>query len=308
MVDSSPTDLNVTTENFRKAITPRTKVIVPVDIAGYPCDYDGINELVRESAVVKHFQPNHPNQEKLGRILVMSDAAHSFGGYYKGKRAGSLADLSVFSFHAVKNLTTAEGGGIMFNLPPAFDVETIYKELYIKILHGQSKDALSKLKPGAWRYDVTEPGYKCNMTDIQASLGLVGLKYYQENLDRRRAIFGLYMRELSPEPWFEAPIFANSDRISSFHLFLMRIKGITEAQRDQLIERISEQDIAVNVHFVPLPMFTAYKNAGYRIEDYPIAYQNYSRLISLPVFFDLTNEQILTVCKAVKASVRSVIG
>jgi dTDP-4-amino-4,6-dideoxygalactose transaminase len=308
MVDTSPEDFNIVAQNIRNAITPKTKVIVPVDIAGYPCDYNAINALVREPAVASLFQPAHPNQQKLGRILVMSDAAHSFGALYHGKRTGSLTDISVFSFHAVKNLTTAEGGAILFNLPAPFDHEEIYRELYIKILHGQSKDALSKLKPGAWRYDVVEPGYKCNMTDIQASLGLIGLKHYAQNLQRRRQIFDIYMQQLAQEPWFQAPVFETESRCTSFHLFLMRIKGITEEQRDAIIQHISEHQVAVNVHFIPLPLLTAYRNRGYRMEDYPHAYQNFAHLITLPVFQDLTDAQAHTVCAVVKQAVAQVIG
>lgn len=308
MVDTSSHDLNIITENIKKAITSRTKVIIPVDIAGLPCDYDSINLLVKEPEIVELFELNHPNQEKLGRILVMSDAAHSFGAKYKGRRTGSLTDISVFSFHAVKNLTTAEGGAVIFNLPEPFNNDDLYTEMNIKILHGQSKDALAKLKPGAWRYDVAEPGYKCNMTDIQASLGLVGLKYYQENLNRRKEIFNIYMQELQTEKWFIPPVIKDDYRETSYHLFLTRIAGINESRRDFIIEQFAASDVAVNVHFIPLPLLTAYKNAGYDINDYPIAYNNYSRLISLPVFFDLTDEQAYTVCNVYKNAVRRIIN
>ncbi len=308
MVDTSTHDLNITLENIRRVINSHTKVIIPVDIAGMPCDYDAINALVNEPDVQGRFLADSENQHILNRILVLSDSAHSFGAMYKGKRAGSLTDVSVFSFHAVKNLTTAEGGAVLFNLPDNFDSDAIYTYLNVMILHGQSKDALAKLKPGAWKYDVILPGYKWNMTDIQASLGLIGLKHYQKNLDRRKAIFNLYVKELSKETWFIPPVFEDDERTSSFHLFLMRIEGIDEEQRDKIIEEIAKREVAVNVHFQPLAMLSAYKKTGHTMRDFPNAYQNYSHLISLPVYYDLTDEQVLTVCKVVKESVKAVIG
>jgi len=301
MVDISSADFNISIERIRAAITPKTKVIMPVDISGFPCDYDAIYNLVNEFK--SQFVPSNENQKKLGRILIAADAAHSFGASYKGKRSGSLADVSCFSFHAVKNLTTAEGGAVCFNLPEDFDYEAIYKEFCIKILHGQSKDALAKSVKGAWKYDVLEAGYKCNMTDIQAAIGLIELERYDENLARRKTIFKAYDNAFKQEDWAIIPVYMDDIRETCYHLYLLRIADISEVQRDAIIQEIFEQDVAVNVHFQPLPLFTAYKNLGYCMEDYPEAYLKYAAEISLPVYFNLTDDQVETVIQAVKNAV-----
>lgn len=267
MVDISTEDFNISIEKINAAITERTKVIMPVDISGYPCDYDAIYQLVE--AHRSSFKSSNENQEKLGRILVAADAAHSFGASYKGKMSGAIADVTCFSFHAVKNLTTAEGGSICFNLPEGFDHEEIYKEFCIKILHGQSKDALAKSQKGAWRYDVMEPGFKCNMTDLQAAIGLIELERYQENLDRRKTIFDAYDDGFKQTSWAITPVHQTSDKKTCYHLYQLRISDISEEQRDAIIQEIFEQDVSVNVHFQPLPLLTAYKNLGYRMDDYP---------------------------------------
>ncbi len=294
---------NISVEAIRKAITPKTKAIIAVDLAGFPCDYDAINALVKEEAIKKQFQANHENQEKLGRILVISDAAHSFGASYKGKKAGSLTDISSFSFHAVKNLTTAEGGALCFNLPEPFDAEAIYKEFCTLILHGQNKDALAKTQKGNWRYDVEEPGFKCNMTDIQAAIGLVELERYAENLSRRKEIFEAYDAGFSDEKWALLPVHTSAEKISSYHLYQLRIANVTEQERDAIMQHIFDQDVSVNVHFLPLPTLTAYKKRGYRMEDYPETWNKYHNEISLPVYYDLTDEQVQTVIAAVKKAV-----
>lgn len=286
-------DFNISIEEIQKAITERTKVIMPVDFAGLPCDYDRLNNLIKTKNVIERFVPKSENQQKLGRILVLSDAAHSIGGKYKNKLTGSLTDVSVFSFHAVKNLTTAEGGAIALNLPLPFNNEEIYKEINIKSLHGQTKDALAKTIPGAWRYDIVEAGYKFNMTDIQASIGLVELdRYESEILPKRKSICKYYISKLKNCTWVDLPVYKDIDRESSYHLFPLRIKGITEQQRDKIITLISEKDISVNVHFIPVPMLSYYKKMGYNIKNYPNTYNYYSREISLPIFLDLTTEQI----------------
>lgn len=306
MVDIGEADFNISIAKIREAITPRTKVIMPVDISGFPCDYDEINKLVEEFK--GEFIPSNEKQEKLGRILIAADAAHSFGATYKGKKSGSFADVTCFSFHAVKNLTTAEGGAVCFNLPNNFDHEEIYKEFCIKILHGQSKDALAKTVKGAWRYDVLEPGFKCNMTDIQAAIGLVELERYEENVSRRRQIFEAYDTAFKNENWALLPLYKNETRETCYHLYLLRIANVTEVQRDEIIQLIFDLDVAVNVHFQPLPLLTAYKERGYSIDDYPEAYLKYAAEISLPVYFNLSDEQVQTVIRAVKTSVKSVIG
>lgn len=306
MVDINPDDFNISIEAIRSAITKNTKAIMPVDIAGLPCDFEAIKKLVDEAKPL--FSPSNEEQRKLGRILVASDAAHSFGATYKGVQMGAVADITCFSFHAVKNLTTAEGGAICFNLPDVFDHEELYKLFCIKILHGQSKDALAKMQKGAWRYDVIEPGYKCNMTDIQASIGLVELDRYEDTLNRRREIFNQYSTAFESLDWAETPIQEDILRVSCCHLYQLNIKGVTEVQRDSIMHEIFEQDIAVNVHFQPLPLFSAYKNLGYDISNYPVAYDKYSREISLPIYYNLTNAQVDSVIHAVKVAYHKVMG
>lgn len=302
------TDFNIAIEAIESAITPRTKVIMPVDIAGWPCDYDAINALVQRVDIQNFFNPMTKEQHMLNRILVLSDAAHSIGGQYRGKRVGNLTDITVYSFHAVKNLTTAEGGAVCLNLPPPFDHDTIYRDLNAKSLHGQTKDALAKTQVGGWRYDIIEPGYKYNMTDIQASIGLVELARYDgDMLVRRKQIFDRYAAAFAKYTWAQVPEYENAIKRSSYHVFTLRIKGVTEAQRDHIIREIFAREVAVNVHFVPLPMMTYYRNEGYDIKDYPVAYDNFSREISLPVYYDLSDEMADTVVKAVVQSVKAVM-
>ncbi len=303
LVDINAEDFNISIKRIEEAITSKTKVIMPVDIGGLPCDYKMINELVERKREL--FVPTSENQEKLGRIMVLSDAAHSFGASYNGKKAGSLTDVSVFSFHAVKNLSTAEGGAVALNLPEPFDNEMIKKELKVKSLHGQSKDAFSKMQVGAWRYDVVESGFKCNMTDIQSAIGLVELRRYQSNLDRRKSIFDLYNKRFESYNWAKQPISITEEKESSYHLYMLRINGATEEQRDLIITKISEKNIAVNVHFLPLPMLTAFKD--HDITNYPEAYHQYSNEISLPVYYNLTDDQAHQVADAVIEAVENVL-
>ena len=305
MVDISGEDFNISVEKINAAITEKTKVIMPVDISGYPCDYDAIYALVEANRTL--FSPSNEKQEKLGRILVAADAAHSFGATYKGKVSGAIADVTCFSFHAVKNLTTAEGGAICFNLPVGFDHEEIYKEFCIKILHGQSKDALAKAQKGAWRYDVLEPGFKCNMTDLQAAIGLIELERYQENLDRRKTIFDAYDDGFKQTSWAITPVHQTVDKKTCYHLYQLRIADVSEEQRDAIIQEIFEQDVSVNVHFQPLPLLTAYKNLGYKMDDYPEAWNKYSTEISLPVYFNLSDGQVQQVINAVKTAVLKIL-
>lgn len=305
-VDVNSADFNLSLSEVAAKITSKTKVIMPVDLGGFPCDYTALYQIIADKKYL--FEPNSPQQSQLGRILLAADAAHSFGAFYNNSRVGSIADITVFSFHAVKNLTTAEGGAITFNLPEGFDHDAIYRTFNMKILHGQSKDALAKTQKGAWRYDVLEPGYKCNMTDIQAAIGLVELGRYQENLDRRKAIFAQYNQAFSTHKWAQTPTYQTDQKTSSYHLYQLRIQNCSEAQRDAIIQAIFDHDVAVNVHFQPLPLLTAYKNLGYQIADYPNALDNYSREISLPVYYDLTDAQVQTVIAAVCASVAKILG
>lgn len=306
-VDVKPDDFNISPEEIRKVITPKTKVIMPVDFGGWPCDYDAINLIAQEAKAI--FVADGENQKKLGRILVLADAAHSIGGIYKGKKTGSLTDVSVFSFHAVKNLTTAEGGAIALNLPEPFQNEEEYGKLCVTILHGQNKDALAKMQKGNWKYDIVEPGFKCNMTDIMASFGLVELaRYDADTLVKREKIIDQYNWTLSAYSWAELPVARTGDSFSSCHLFPLRIKGISEEQRDAIIQKIFDKDVSVNVHFIPVPMLGYYKSLGYDIKNYPVAYRNFSREISLPVFYDMTEEMVKTVIEAVVRSVHETIG
>ncbi len=306
-VDVNPDDFNINVSNIEKAITSKTKVIMPVDFAGFPCDYDAINQLV-----VKHkdkFKSESEEQKLLGRILVLSDSAHSFGAWYKGKRAGSLTDVSVFSFHAVKNLTTAEGGGVALNLPTPFDNDEVYKALCIKTLHGQNKDALAKTQKGNWKYDIIEAGYKCNMTDIMAAIGQVELERYDsETLPKRKLICNRYSEVLSKYDWAQLPTIKANDVEGCYHLYPLRIKGATEVQRDEIIKEIFNFDVSVNVHFIPVPMMSFYTGLGYNINNYPTTLDNYSREISLPIYYDLTDEQVETIVNSVIQSVQKVLN
>ncbi|WP_455511142.1 DegT/DnrJ/EryC1/StrS family aminotransferase [Butyricimonas paravirosa] len=309
MVDVNADDFDVCLEKVREAITDKTKVIMPVDLGGMPCAYDELFELVEAEDVKTLFQAKTEEQRTLGRILILSDSAHSIGAEYKGRKAGCLADVSVFSFHAVKNLTTAEGGAIMLNLPEPFDNEEVYRYLCTYTLHGQNKDALAKTKKGAWRYDVLVSGFKGNMTDIMASIGLVELSRYEDDtLHYRKCIYDQYTDAFTRYGWAELPIYETEDRKSSYHVYCLRVKGITEQQRDEIIQRIFDKDVSVNVHFQPLPLLSAFKNKGYKIEDYPVAYDNYCREISLPVWYGLSEEMVKTVIDAVICSVEEVLA
>ena len=307
-VDINLDDFNISIEAIRNAITDKTKVIMPVDIGGFPADIDEINSLVRRSEILKKFSATSESQEKLGRILVLLDAAHSLGASYNGKKVGSTTDVTVFSFHAVKNLTTAEGGAICLNLPKPFINADIYSYLSIYSLHGQNKDALSKQKKGNWRYDVIEAGYKANMPDILAAIGLVELKRYEnDTLLKRKKIFESYSKLFAKYNWAELPIYKTEKKESSYHVYLLRIKGINEIQRDSIIQKIFNKEVSVNVHFQPVPMLSYYKRLGYKISDYPTSYENYSREISLPAFYDLSFEQIEIITQAIVQSVNDVI-
>jgi dTDP-4-amino-4,6-dideoxygalactose transaminase len=309
MVDCTPGGFNMDPEKVRAAITSRTKVIVPVDIAGLPCDYDALWAVVQDPSVLMIFNPGSPEQKALGRIMLFADSAHGFGARYKGEPLGSVADGTAFSFHAVKNLTTAEGGAICLNLPEPFDHEEAYKWLNTMSLHGQNKDALAKTQKGAWRYDVIAPGFKCNMTDIQAAIGLIELeRYNSETIPRRRDICARYNAGFSSHGWAHTPEFGTGDTESSYHLYQLRISDATEAQRDAIIQEIANRDVAVNVHFIPLPMLTAYRNLGYDMGPFPHAMEQYANEISLPLFYNLTDAQVDEVVQAVAESVKTVMG
>lgn len=309
MVDTLPGSFNLDPDAVRRAISERTKAIMPVDIAGVPCNYTELRGILNDAKVRNIFHAKTEAQQTMGRPLLLADSAHAFGAKFKGQMLGSIADATAFSFHAVKNLTTAEGGAICLKLPSDFSTEEVYKKLTVMSLHGQSKDALAKTQKGAWRYDVTFPGYKCNMTDIQAAIGLVELsRYTSETLPRRREICALYNRGLEKFDWAILPQFEfENDTETSFHLYQLRIKGATEKQRDAIIQKIADADVAVNVHFLPLPMLTAYRDLGYEMDDYPNAFAQYQNEISLPLFYNLTDVQVVEVVNAVSAAVEAVM-
>jgi dTDP-4-amino-4,6-dideoxygalactose transaminase len=275
-VDVKKDDFMIDEQKLYDAITPKTKVIMPVDFAGVPADYDAIKEVIKA--------------KKREDIVLLADSAHSFGATYKGEKVGGQMDFHVFSYHAVKNLTTAEGGGITYNNNNFFGKEDLYRELKYTSLHGQSKDALSKMKAGAWKYDILTDGFKCNMTDIMAAIGLVQLERYEGLLKKRETAFDVYSKILGDKEWAILPFKKDGGTETCYHLYPLRIKGFTEEQRDRLIQMMAEMDIATNVHFMPLPMFTLYKNLGYKVEDYPNAYAQYANEITLPLYSTLTAE------------------
>ena len=298
-------DFTIDPVALEKAIGERTKCIIPVDVGGLPARMNEIM-LIAENAR-ERFSAANEVQKILGRPLVLSDAAHSFGARYRTKPIGSQADITGYSFHAVKNLTTAEGGALAFALPEQFDHDRLYALFNTMSLHGQNKDALAKTRPGAWRYDVEFPGWKCNMTDLQAAIGLVELDRYAETLERRKAICERYDRAFRSDPRFIAPTLKDAHRESSYHLYMLRVAHTSEEQRDRIIEKIAGREVSVNVHFIPLPMLSFYRNAGYSIADFPSAHGQYAREISLPVYFDLNNDQVDEVIQAVELSVKEVM-
>jgi dTDP-4-amino-4,6-dideoxygalactose transaminase len=275
-VDVQKDDFLIDPEKLYDAIKPTTKAIYSVDFAGVPVDYDAIKQVLKDK----------------GRedILLVSDSAHSFGASYKGKKVGAQVDAHVFSFHAVKNLTTAEGGAVTFNDNHLFGKKDLLRELKLMSLNGQSKDALSKTKAGAWQYDVLFAGAKCNMTDINAAIGLVQLSRYEDILKKRKTIFDIYTNALKDKDWAIVPFEKNDDEITSYHLYPLRLRDFTEEKRNTVIQILAEKGIATNVHFTPLPMFTAYKKLGYSIDDYPNAYSQYVNEITLPLYSTLSPE------------------
>ena len=289
LIDTQPDSFEMDYEKLENAINEKTKAIIPVDLAGIPCDYERLFEIVERKKDL--FRPASEIQKALGRIAVMADTAHAFGASRHGRPAGSLADFSSFSFHAVKNFTTAEGGALTWRTIPGVDNEQIYKKLQLLSLHGQSKDALAKTKLGAWEYDIVGTWYKCNMTDIAAAMGLSQMKRYAGMLARRKEIIGRYDAALKPLG-VEVLEHYTDTHISSGHLYLTRIPGISEQQRNDIIVKMAERGVACNVHYKPLPMHTAYKELGFDIKDYPNAYAHYANEITLPLHTCLTDEQV----------------
>ena len=302
MVDVND-DFNINLEKIKEAITPKTKVIIPVDIGGWPCDYDAIMALINQKEIKSFFIPDGNVQEKLGRILVISDAAHSVGAIYKGSCTGTATDITIFSLHSVKNITTGEGGAICINLPKPFVNKGVLQYLRYLSLNGQTKSAFEKSKVGGWRYDIVDQGLKVNMPDICAAVGLAQIKQYKSKLlIERKDIFKYYNNYFSKYDWALLPPSNDAIRESSYHLYMLRINDINEQQRDQIIEHISSKGVAVNVHYIPMPMLTLFKNKGYKIEDYPNTYNLYAKEISLPIYNNLNEIQLEkitnTVCQA----------
>ena len=289
MVDTAPGSFEMDYTKLADAITERTKVIIPVDLAGVVCDYDKVFEAVESK---KHlFNPANELQKAFGRVVVMADAAHAFGAMRNGKMCGEIADFTSFSFHAVKNLTTAEGGAVTWRDIPGIDNEWIYKQFQLLSLHGQNKDALAKTQLGAWEYDIVAPNYKCNMTDIMAAIGLMQMKRYSVMLARRREIIERYNEGLKNQQ-VEVLNHYGENHSSSGHLYLVRLTGKDVEFRNNVITRMAERGIACNVHYKPLPMMTAYRNLGFDIDDYPNAYNQYCNEVSLPLHTCLTDEQV----------------
>ena len=289
MVDCAPGSYEMDYARVADAITERTKAVMPVDLGGVVCDYDRVFEAVESKKAL--FRPVNDIQKAYGRPAVIADAAHAFGAIRHGKMCGSIADFTSFSFHAVKNLTTAEGGALTWRPLAGVDDEWLYKQFQLMSLHGQNKDALAKTKLGAWEYDIVYPAYKCNMTDIMAAIGLVQLERYPGMLARRREIIGRYDGALR-DCGVQVLDHYGEDHESSGHLYLTRLLGRDETFRNGVIERMAEREIACNVHYKPLPMMTAYKNLGFDIKDYPNAYNQYRNEITLPLHTCLTYEQV----------------
>ena len=288
LIDSQKDNVEMNYELMAQAINEKTKVIIPVDIAGILCDYDRIYEIIEEKKDL--FSPNSDLQKIFNRIIVLADCAHGFGAVKNNKKAGTHADFTCFSFHAVKNLTTAEGGAVTWKHHEGLDDESLYKEYQIYSLHGQTKDALAKTT-GSWEYDILIPGYKCNMTDIQAGIGLAQLSRYDGLLKRRQMIIARYNDAFKDYPFITQP-HKTDDSTSSGHLYLLRISDIDFNERNDIITEMGERGVSTNVHYKPLPLLTAYKNLGFNIEDYPNAYNLFVNEISLPLYSTLTDEEV----------------
>lgn len=284
-------DFNIDPEKLKQAITPRTKAVMCVDIGGWPCDYDALNELLNSDEVKAMFTPANEVQENFGRPMLVADAAHSIGAQYKGRPAVQCADVSVISMHTVKNVTTAEGGIICLNLPQPFSNTEVHKWMKLTSMNGQDKDAFAKKKAGSWRYDIVTDGIKANLTDVCAAIGLTQLRKYSNfMLPQRRRVYNHYTQFFSNKPWAVVPPGMEGESYSSHYLYQLRIKDITEQQRDEIIQKIMDSGVSVNVHFIPLPMLTVFNERGYNITEYPETYRQYACEISLPIYVQLSDD------------------
>lgn len=302
LVDTQKDSLEMDYDQLEEAITEKTKVVIPIDLAGIPCDYEKIYSIVEKKKAM--FHPTNKIQEAIGRVIVMADAAHAFGAKLNdGSMVGSIADFSNFSFHAVKNFTTAEGGAVTWKSIEGIDDEALYHQYQLLSLHGQSKDALAKTQLGAWEYDIVGPWYKCNMTDVAAGIGLAQMQRYEGILARRKEIIEKYNAAFKPVG-IEVLEHYNNVHQSSGHLYITRVSGITLNQRHEIIVKMAEAGVACNVHYKPLPMMTAYKNLGFDIVNYPNAYARFENEITLPLHTKLTDEEIEYVIKNFKEVVK----
>ncbi len=290
LVDTAKDSFEIDYDKLGSLINEKTKAIIPVDLAGVMCNYDRLFEVVNSKRHL--FKASNEIQEAIGRVVILADGAHSFGAKYKGEMSGEVADFTSFSFHAVKNLTTAEGGAVTWRKIEGIDSEEIYRRYMILSLHGQTKDALSKNKVGAWEYDILEPAYKCNMTDIMAAIGLAQLSRYEDILAYRRKLIEMYNKAFKNNPNVEFLNHYDNEKNSSGHLYLVRLLGKDVEYRNEFIRKMAEFGIATNVHYKPLPMLTAYKNLGFKIEDYPNAYDIYKNEVTLPLNSIMTVEQV----------------
>ncbi|WP_276133197.1 DegT/DnrJ/EryC1/StrS family aminotransferase [Polluticoccus soli] len=301
-------DCTIDPEAVKKAITPRTKAILAVDFGGWPCNYTELLKIVTSPEVKTGFTATNAVQQNFARPIVIADAAHSLGAQYGGAAAALAADLTIFSLHAVKNITTAEGGLISLSLPEPFDNEEVYHWMKLHSLNGQTKDAFAKSNEGAWKYDIVTDGLKINMTDVCAAMGLAQLRKYRDQLlPARKEVFGYYSSLLSEKEWAMIPACEDDSRVCSYHLFPLRIRQVDESQRDRIIKALADKGIATNVHFIPLPMLTLFKNMGFKIGDFPVAYRCYANEISLPLYPTLSFNQCVYIAEQLEKAYLEVI-
>ncbi len=302
-------DFCIDPQKVKEAITPRTKAVIAVDFGGWPCDYDQLSGLVDNDEVRGQFNPSGKVQEAFGRPVLIADAAHSIGAIYNGRPAVQFADISIISLHAVKNITTAEGGIICLSLPEPLNNAEAYRWLKTSSMNGQDRDAFAKKRIGSWRYDIVSDGMKANLTDVHAAIGLVQLqKYHEYMLPERERVYDHYTKFFSNKEWAIIPPGREEDRKSVHYLYPLRIKGITEDQRDEIIQKIMDSGVSVNVHFIPLPMLTVFKELGYQIKDYPNTYKNYACEISLPIYVQLSDEDCAYVAEQVEKAYIEVVS
>ena len=305
LVDCLPDSVLIDPEAVRNAITDKTKAVIPVDIAGIPADYNSIHKAIEDRKEL--FCPANEIQKELGRVAIIADCAHSLGARYHGRPVAVSADIACFSFHAVKNFTTAEGGAAAFDSIGNVSSDEMYRQFMLLSLHGQTKDALAKTQVGAWEYDIVSPAFKCNMTDIMAAIGLAQLERYPDMLERRRELVELYDKNLD-HTVFETLQHETDEYLSSRHMYFVRVNGANAQQRNDIIKKMAENEISANVHYKPLPMLTAYKNLGFKVDNYPNAYRRFENMITLPLFSKMTNEQCVYVAEQLSRAAAEVMG